>query len=335
VELNDNDYHRRGAYAYLGTVNIYSGNFDEPADQPLTPGFQYTTDNKAKGAYVQAQMRPIEPLSVLVGLRYDDTDSVYNAMTTATISKKKEEGTSGRVGLTYDLTEQVSVYGLYARSFSPVLFDVDRNGDILDAEEGEIYEIGAKSDWFEGRLAVNAALYRIDRTNIPVAAEVGPGQPPYSISSGLQRSEGFEVEVAGSPLPGWQIGFAYNHLDSAFEDPRDAFYGLQPGGTADWQVSLFSTYELQSGLLQGFGFGATVFAIDDRGVSTFVPGTLAGYERVDLHLFYKGLPQYEFALQIRNVTDERYVEGADRTNAIAFFGSPTSALLTLRRNFGR
>ncbi|WP_129645067.1 TonB-dependent receptor [Peristeroidobacter agariperforans] len=38
---------------------------------------------------------------------------------------------------------------------------------------------------------------------------------------------------------------------------------------------------------------------------------LDGYEPVDLNLFYKGLPLWEFALLIRNVLDERYIEAAD------------------------
>jgi outer membrane receptor protein involved in Fe transport len=91
---------------------------------------------------------------------------------------------------------------------------------------------------------------------------------------------------------------------------------------------------VQSGPLQGFGVGGTLFAIDDRGLSTFSQGMLEGYERFDLNLFYKGLPSYEFALLIRNVLDERYIEGADRPSAIAQFGSPTAALLTVRRKFG-
>jgi outer membrane receptor for monomeric catechols len=46
------------------------------------------------------------------------------------------------------------------------------------------------------------------------------------------------------------------------------------------------------------------------------------------------LPSYDFALSVRNVFDERYIEGADRAGAIAFFGSPTAFLLTMRHNFG-
>ncbi len=51
---------------------------------------------------------------------------------------------------------------------------------------------------------------------------------------------------------------------------------------------------------------------DDRGASGFVPGaTLKGYERLDLHAFYNGFKPFRIALQVRNVFDERYVEGTD------------------------
>ncbi|WP_153067385.1 TonB-dependent siderophore receptor [Steroidobacter cummioxidans] len=333
IEYSDNDYHRRGAYAYLGFANIYTGEFAALPDAPLTPGFEYTTRNKASSAYLQAQVRPIERLAVLLGLRYDDADAEYNALTTATVSRKKDDAVTGRIGLTYDVTDNVAVYGMYGKSFLPTIFDVDANGQILDPETGKIYEAGIKTEWLDRRLAINAAVYRIDRDNVGISVEGAPGTF-FSIPSGLQRSEGFELEINGEPLPGWKLSVAYNQLDSSFTDPRDPFFGATPGGAADWQVGLFTSYELQSGPLQGFGVGATVFAIDDRGLSTFSRGMLDGYERVDLNLFYKGLPDWEFALLIRNVLDERYVEGADRPGAIAQFGTPTAALLTVRRSFG-
>jgi outer membrane receptor protein involved in Fe transport len=300
----------------------------------VSPGFEYTTRNKSQSLFVQAQVRPIERLSVLAGLRYDDTDSEYNAITApSSVSRKKADDISGRLGLTYDLTDQVSVYGVYAQSFSPVIFDADQSGNILDPETGEIYEAGLKTEWFDHRLGVNAAIYHIDRDKLPVPADVAPGDPPYSISSGLQRSKGFEIEVNGELLPGWNLSASYNRLDSEFKDPLDPFFGAKIGGSADWQAGFFSTYELQDGPFKGFGFGGSVFAIDDRGLSTFSRGTLDGYERVDLNLFYRGLASYDFQLLVRNVLDERYVEGADRGDSIAFFGSPTAVLLTVRHRF--
>jgi len=142
--------------------------------------------------------------------------------------------------------------------------------------------------------------------------------------------------VNGEPLPGWNMSFGGTLLDSEFLEHDDPFFGSLPAGTADWQVGLFTSYELQSGSLQGLGLGVGVgvFAIGDRGVDNFVPGaTLEGYERVDLHAFYNGFKPLKIALQVRNVFDERYVEGADRVN-FAQFGSPIAALLTVRYDFG-
>ncbi|MGH8516605.1 MAG: hypothetical protein ACREUE_04005, partial [Panacagrimonas sp.] len=96
----------------------------------------------------------------------------------------------------------------------------------------------------------------------------------------------------------------------------------------------YTAYEIQTGPARGLGFGATYFSIDERGVSTFVPATLAGHERVDLHAFYRGIRNVEINLLVRNVTDNRYVEGADRKNNYAQFGSPTAAMLSVRYAIG-
>lgn len=330
AEFSDNDYHRRGAYAYLGPVNIYQGNFADPPGQPLADNYQFNGTDRNQGYYVQAQIRPVDRLSVLLGLRYDRTDSTFHSDTSGASMGKKDDAITGRIGLTYDLTQHVSVYGLYAQSFLPQLYSVDQSGNSLDPETGEIYEAGLKTEWFDGRLGINAAAYRIDRDHIPVGVPVPPGETPYSISSGLQRSKGAELEINGEPLPGWTLSVAYNVLDSEFKDPNDPLYGNKPGGAADWQYAMFTSYELQSGALRGLGAGFSFFAIPERGLSPWQGGMLEGYERADLHLFYKGADHLEFRLSVRNLTDERYIEGADRIGSLAQFGSPRAALLSVR-----
>ncbi|MGH8587149.1 MAG: hypothetical protein ACREWE_13550 [Gammaproteobacteria bacterium] len=99
-------------------------------------------------------------------------------------------------------------------------------------------------------------------------------------------------------------------------------------------MGLFTSYEWQGGPLKGFGLGVGLFAIDDRGLSTFTPGgALEGYERVDLSAFYHGFKPLEIALQVRNIFDETYVEGADRRN-FAQFGAPTAVLFSVRHELG-
>jgi TonB-dependent siderophore receptor len=339
AEVNDNAYSRRGAYqnieGFSGTsteFNLYDGNFERPTGD-FTPGADFGGDPRATGYYAQAQISATERLKVLLGARYDEV-KLRSYSGDAPIDEETVSDVTGRVGLTFDLNQNASLYTLYAQSFSPVLFDFDQNGKLLDPETGDIYEVGAKTEWFDRRLGVNAAVYRVDRDKVPVGADVPPGDDPFSISSGLQRSEGFEIEINGRPLPGWDLSLAYNQVDSAFKDPRDPFFGIQPGGTPDWQLGIYSGYEIQNGPLKDLGFGASLFAIDDRGVSTFVAGTIPGYERVDLHASYKGLRKAEIHVVVRNITDERYVEGADRKNNYAQFGSPTAVLLSLRYRLG-
>jgi TonB-dependent siderophore receptor len=329
-----NQYSRRGAYTEYVGANLYDeDSFVLPDRSTLVPGFAFGDDPISRGIYAQAQMRPLDRLSVLLGARYDhvklrSTPGHSAADPAPPDEKEVVKDFTARIGLTYDLSREVSVYTLYSQSFEPTS-STGQDGKLLDPETGEIYELGAKTEWFGGRLGISAALYRIDRENIPVDALVAPNETPYSVSSGLQRSDGFEIEINGRPLPGWDLSLAFNQVDSAYEDERDPLFGTNPGGAADWQLGAYSAYELQDGPLKGLGFGATVFAIDDRGIG-FARGTIPGYERLDLHASYRAIRNVEINLVVRNVTDEIYIEGADRRSAYAQFGSPTAALLSIK-----
>lgn len=203
-----------------------------------------------------------------------------------------------------------------------MLFDLNKDGELLDPETGNIYELGAKTEWFDGRLGASAALYRIERDNIPISVDVPPGEMPYSISSGVERFDGYEVEINGQPARGWNISAAYNRVDSDF-------------AISDWQLSLYTDYEIQDGFLRGLGFGLTAISLDDRRVNLYSPELLQGYERIDLHAFYRGWKQVEVNLVVRNLSDEVYIEGADRSSSYATFGSPLAAQLSLRYTLGK
>jgi outer membrane receptor protein involved in Fe transport len=323
----DNERARTDAYAPLGIANIYDENFDDfPTIQPTNISRDAVTRNKSTGVYGQVVFEPTDRLHILFGGRYDWADSTYIDHLNDIKTEKQDQAFTGRVGITYDITDNVSVYGLYAQSFSPVT-EVSSDGEILDPEEGEIWEAGIKTEWLDGKLGANLAVFRIERTNVPIPE---PGLGGGSVAGGLQRSDGVELELNGAPLPGWNVSFGGILLDSEFVEEHDPFHGSRPAGAADWQVGLFTSYELQDGPLKGLGLGGGLFAIGDRGVSPFQPGTeLEGYERVDLKAFYNGLEPFKIALQVRNLFDEKYVEGADRTGAYAQFGSPRAVLLTV------
>jgi len=161
----------------LGTANIYAENFTDVSTQPTTPSFDGLSVEEGTGVYAQFQFRPFERLSVLLGGRYDWADTSFdNRLDSDSKGEKRDEDFTGRVGLTFDLSEQVAVYGLYAQSFDPVL-DPGADGEVLEPETGEILEAGIKTEWLDGKLDITAAVFRLDRENIPIDAMTPPGAP--------------------------------------------------------------------------------------------------------------------------------------------------------------
>lgn len=325
---------RSSSYAYLGSVSIYGDFSSVPTVDPGPTAPNYSTRSRESGYYAQVQVRPVDRLTLLAGGRFDRVKTEDERFMLGTSSRKTDEAFTGRVGVTYAFTDQISAYALYAQSFTPNPFNTDRSGGILDPTTGEIYETGLKTEWFDGKLGANLAIYRIYRDKAPIPDPANTVGESFSVSGGLQRSDGMELEINGEPVRGWKISFGGILLNSDFLEEDDPFFGSKPAGTADWQVGLFTSYELQTPPLKGLGFGAGLFAIGNRGVSSFAAGAeLEGYERADLYAFYNGIEGLKLSFQLRNVFDATYVEGADRTGAYAQFGAPRSVLLTARLRF--
>jgi TonB-dependent siderophore receptor len=325
-EFNDQ---RRGGYAYVGTANIYEQNFNDfPPPAVLNP-YGNDQDFKGTGVYGQMQIRPFDRFSILFGVRYDWADTISDGNTNnAARNTRKDEEFTWRVGTTFDVTQQVSLYGLYARSFTPLIFSTGRNG-ILEPETGEIYEEGLKTEWFDGQLGINAAVFRIDRDNVPIPDPNNRPGENFSINAGLQRADGLELEINGAPLPGWNLSFSGILLDAEFIERDDPNFGNSPRNAADWQVGLYTSYESQSGPLKNLGLGAGLFAVDDRPVMASSSGTIDGYKRADLHTFYNGFEHFRISLQVRNLFDEDYLESLGDPSSVNYFGAPTAVLLRL------
>lgn len=338
IERNRLDARAWGGYTSgpIGTANIYDGSL---ATAPRIPGaslpnaYNGRTDGSNAAIYGQVFLSVLDRTKLLLGARYDRAKlkNVFNDVSdTGDDTMDKKEPTI-RIGVVQDLTSHLTGYAVYAQSFNPVL-ELSRNG-ILDPETGEGFELGLKGEWFDGRLAATAAVFRqkLDNRPIPEPRPEDEEEPPngnFFISGGLERTDGIELEVVGTPLPGWTVGAASAWLDAEYIDPLDPNFGKTPGGTVKRQSSLYTSYELQGGTLKGLGFGATLVSVGDRIVLTDENLFVDGYERVDLHAFYNGLPRWNFSLLVRNVTDETYIERPNSAFLYShFFGAPRSVLL--------
>lgn len=80
-------------------------------------------------------------------------------------------------------------------------------------------------------------------------------------------------------------------------------------------ASLWTTYEIQKGNLQGLGFGVGVFFVGERQEDTGNSFQVPSYTRTDASIFYKR-DNWRFALNIKNLFDINYIESATRNTRI-------------------
>lgn len=73
--------------------------------------------------------------------------------------------TTVTAGANYDITPELTIYGLIAEGISPNTALRDGAGDIIPAEETLNKEIGLKFELMDGKVSGNIAFFRIDREN--------------------------------------------------------------------------------------------------------------------------------------------------------------------------
>ena len=347
--VEKNRRHNTTAFGYtsLGTVNIYDGDFESLGTIPGGAGnqpFDVEDDTVSinDAAYAQVILSVTERTKLIAGTRYDQSNQRRRGRSNFTnddVGKKSDSAHTFRFGLTHDFTPNITAYGSYAESFNPV-DAVTKTGEILDPETGKGFEAGIKTEWFAKRVGATAAIFQQELENQPIPDLT---DPDFSVSGGRQRTNGIELELTGSPIPGLTIGASATWLDSKYIDPADPYIGLNPYGSVDRLASLFVSYEIQSGMLRGFGLGATLVSEGKRSASfagaadQYGNGSdeifLSGYERVDLNFFYKGLPNWDLSLHVRNVTDEIYIERFRDVSGSNYFGAPRSVLFRAQYRF--
>lgn len=187
--------------------------------------------------------------------------------------------------------------------------------------------MGIKQDFLNDRLSANLAFYDLTRQNVTTA---DPVDPNFSIQTGEQTSRGIEFDVSGEILPGWNLIATYAYTDAFVSEDNDIPVGDRLAGIPKNTASLWTTYEIQSGNLQGLGLGLGLLWVGER--EARLPNNeveLPSYFRTDASLFYRR-DRYEAAISVKNLFDEEYY------NTQGFYitpAAPLTVLGTIRVNF--
>lgn len=108
-----------------------------------------------------------------------------------------------------------------------------------------------------------------------------------SIATGEQRSRGIELDVSGEILTGWNIIASYAYTDAEVTEDNRLPEGNRLVGVPYNAASLWTTYEIQTGDLQGLGFGLGLFYVGDRAGDLANTFEVSDYIRTDGSIFYQ------------------------------------------------
>lgn len=300
---------------------------------PIQPGFFRDDTTKTLGFYLQDQIDLADNFKLLLGGRFDSFDQTR---TTRNLDEERQEFEqsdskfSPRVGVVYQPSDTVSLYASYTSSFRPS-FGANRNPDdsIFEPETGRQYEVGIKTDFLDGKLNATLAAFDIKKQNVSTA---DPDNPDFSIQTGEQTSRGIEFDVAGEILPGWNIIASAAYVNAFLSEDETYDVGNRLDNVPEFSSSLWTTYEIQRGNLQGLGFGLGLYYVGDRQGDLDNSYELPSYFRTDAAVYYRR-NNWKAALNIRNLFDVKYFAGSDSSRNQIQPGAPFTILGTFSVGF--
>lgn len=354
-------YRQSGAAATPGVpaINIYNptyGNVNitalSGAINPSLSNIVYYQNMDDRGLYAQDQISLGEHWEILLGVRRDRTfDPVTVANKVGTTgatcypncdgtldpNTPTEYATSPRAGLLYKISNQLSLYGSYSKSFGSSNSSAKTaDGTRPPPQSGIQYELGAKASLMDNKVTTSITLFDLYQRNRMTADLVNVG---YSLPVGEVRSQGIEIDVAGQVSKHVSVIGSYTYNDA--EITKDNTTGANSIRGKTWygvpknSASVWVKYDTSPGSAEGWAFGAGAYFNDERQGNNTNTFQLPGYTRVDTMVSYRtkaaGHP-VSAQLNVQNLFDKWYFEATDgSTNA--YYGSPRAVIGTVSLGF--
>lgn len=321
-----------------------------------------TAHAESKAVYGQGTWTPasMDALHLTLGGRYtwDDKDgllyTVNNQATNYTF-KSSVNRFDPLVTVAYDLTDKVNVYAKYStgyraggassrsltyRSFNP--------------EEVKAYELGLKSDWFDNRVRLNAAVYAMDRTDsqidfslVTVIGASTRNTLETINAPGTTKIRGLELEGQFQVNENLRLSASYAYTDAKIPDTvnpfnnqvQKVFIAFTPPNAAsvaaDWN-SPFMGATFKAHVDANYADATQAFdQFELKNDSSFIVNARLSVADIQTT---PGGPELELALWSRNLFDEAYVYRRDPSNRGTLgdygnFNAPRTFGIELRANY--
>ncbi len=284
----------------------------------------YTQESKSVAAYGEATFAVSDAVNVTVGGRYTrdkktiDMDFVGlgGAFSVNGLSKSFSEF-SPKLGLDWKISDDVLLYASVSEGYKAGAFQgfpqnlTDLTVEILKPENVLAYEVGAKTEWSDGRVILNGALFFSDYSDKQLNA-FNPGTLGFVARSVDSEIQGAELELTARPNESLAIFASAGFIDakitkSAFPtDPLVPPRGRKLNFVPEFSGKVGFSYDV--GLANGGSviLGANVayqskvfFAVTNEPFAS-----QKAHELVDAQIGYRTPDEnWQITLGVRNATD--------------------------------
>ncbi len=280
-----------------------------------------------------------EKLLVTVGGRYSeeiietDIEGFGGAFEQTLSSKETFDDFSPRVAVSYDISEDTTLYASVAKGFKSggVQLSPLPSGESFDPEELWNYEIGYKAELFDRTLRVNAAIFYMDWTDLQVAFQQAglDADGEFVIFGGTDNadsaeSKGVELSITSAPVEGLVMNFSVGYLAAEFKEfvafidsENRVLDGETVPNSPKWTVSADAEYNFAlTGSLEGFVRGEFMYRDEIRSsvdslIQSGFPWEVPSYDVTNLRFGVRH-EKYTVAFYVENLFDQEYFTNSYR-----------------------
>jgi iron complex outermembrane recepter protein len=265
-----------------------------------------------------------------------------------------------RIAAQFEWTESLMTYAQFATGFkgggvSPRPF-VPQQAIPFDPETLDNYELGIKSDFFDRKMRVNAAVFYGEYNDVQLSLQTcpelgGPGPCGAWANAGDAEIKGVEVETEIHPFAGFAVDASFSYLDFKWTRinpavggptrPTGIQFGMRPPYMPERKFSVGAQYEIQLGDLGTLtprvdvSYQGDLYTNGNNLATNFIESYTLGNARLT---WRNAKEDWEAALEVTNLGDEYYfLSRTDQFTAAGHTdgqpGRPREWAVTIKRKF--
>jgi len=251
-------------------IKIISGIFLENSDIDMNKerdtywGFGEAlqdTDSDSLGLFSHITYSITERLSVLGGLRYDIVEQTYKDPN-ETIDNDESE-ISPKIGLTYDLKDNLMTYATISKGYRAGGFNVgapEGYSKTVDKESLYSYEVGFKGSAIDNRLTYSTSLYYMEISDMQVLFKPDPANA-VTLNAAEATSWGIESSLQFQATDSLNLFAGISYNDAYFDEYNDGvtdLSGKKTTYTPEYSFNIGVLYRTMNGFyasadLSGYG----------------------------------------------------------------------------------